>query len=320
MENKSRGIVILYEDLSDSWTGLMKEAELTTLGVHKIAVPGTGSVDSLLSALAAPDGRRIINRLEKEGITVEYELHALEWLLPRGLFGEHPDYFRMNTEGARTPDLNCCPSSPGALDVISENAYRLAGMLRQTSERYFLWPDDAAGSACGCEMCRGLNRSDQLLRIDAAVLRGLRAYDPDAKLSFLSYSDTLELPSAAPGEGIFLEFAPMARDHAKPINSPDNPSGKIYTDLLPQLLGVFGPGETHILEYWLDNALFSGYRMPPVKVPFYPDVAEADVRYYTDLGIRNIKTFGSFIGEEYFALHGTPPVREYGGILKKYIR
>ncbi len=317
--NKSRGIVILYEDLSEYWIGLMKEAELTNLGVHKIAVPGTGSVDSLLRGLSAPQGRDLIGRLEKAGITVEYELHALEWLLPRALFGEHPDYFREDARGARDPGLNCCPSASGALEVISENACRLAGMLRQTSDRYFLWPDDAAGGACGCEKCRGLNRSDQILRIDAAVLRGLRAYDPNAKLSFLSYSDTLELPSAAPGEGLFLEFAPMTRDHAKPIGAPDNPSGKVYTGLLPKLLGVFDPGEAHVLEYWLDNALYSGYRMPPVKVPFYPDVAEADVRYYTDLGIRNIKTFGSFIGEEYFRLHGIPPVKEYGEILKKYI-
>lgn len=319
MINKSRGIVILYEDITNYWIELMKEAGLTTLGIHKIAVPGTGSVNTLLDELSKPNGRELICCLQNAGITVEYELHALEWLLPRSLFKDKPELFRMDSHGMRNNDFNLCPSNQNALEIITENANRLAGLLNQASDNYYLWPDDAAESRCCCEACRSLNNSDQAVIIVNAILKGLRMYNPCARMSFLSYSDTLQIPSVRPDEGVFLEFAPMNRDHIKPINADDNESGRMYTNLLPRLLEIFKPEETHILEYWLDNALYSGYRMPPVKVPFLPHVTEADVSYYTSLGIKNIKSFGSFIGEEYFRLHGKPPVKEYGEILKKYI-
>ncbi len=319
MKSKSKGIVILYEDITDHWIDWMKEAELTTLGIHKIAIPGTASIDVLLHDLAAPQGRELIYRLENAGITAEYELHALEWLLPRDLFKTKPDFFRVDSNGIRKNDYNLCPSNSGALEIISENSFRLTKQLNQTSGNYFLWPDDAAESHCKCEACRSLNNSDQAVIIVNAILKGLRMYDSKARISFLSYSDTLQIPAVKPDSGVFLEFAPMNRDHTKAINANDNDSGRIYTNLLPQLLELFKPEETHILEYWLDNALYSGYRMPPVKVPFHPDVTEEDVRYYTSFGIENIKSFGSFIGEEYFKLHGKPPIKQYGDILKKYI-
>ncbi|MHB1153318.1 MAG: DUF4838 domain-containing protein [Eubacteriales bacterium] len=319
MKSKSRGIVILYEDITDYWIELMKEAELTALGIHKIAIPGTRSVDTLLDELSALHGRELIYSIENAGITVEYELHVLEWLLPRNLFKVEPELFRMDSSGIRNNDFNLCPSNHNALEIIADHAYKLAKQLQQTSDNYYLWLDDAADSHCSCEACLSLNQSDQAVLTVNAILKGLRLYNPCAKISFLSYSGTLQIPVIKPADGVFLEFAPMNRDHTKPINASGNTSGRIYTNLLPQLLEIFKPEETHILEYWLDNALYSGYRMPPVKVPFLSDVTEADVRYYSNMGIQNIKSFGSYIGGEYFKMHGKPPVKEYGKILKKYI-
>ncbi|MDD4774250.1 MAG: DUF4838 domain-containing protein [Eubacteriales bacterium] len=319
MITNNKGIVILYEDITEYWLELLKESGLTTLGVHKIAVPGTRSVDALLTELASPHGRELINRIEKAGVTVEYELHAMEWLLPRELFADRPELFRADKNGKRTNDLNCCPSNDNALELISANALRLAKLLDQTSDNYFLWLDDAKDSHCACGGCRGMNNADQALTVVGAILRGLRVHNPRARAAFLSYTDTLQVPSLTPDEGIFLEFAPMNRDHTQPIAAPGNESGRIYTQLLPRLLERFKPEQTHILEYWLDNALYSGYRKPPVKVPFEPAVTEADVAYYTGLGITNIKTFGSFIGEDYFRLHGKPPLGEYGEILARHI-
>lgn len=319
MKSKSRGIVILYEDITDYWIELMKEAELTALGIHKIAIPGTRSLDILLEELSSPHGREQLYSIENAGITVEYELHALEWLLPRNLFKDEPELFRMDSSGIRNNDFNLCPSNHNALEIIANNANILAKQLRQTSDSYYLWLDDAADSHCSCEACLSLNQSDQAVLTVNAILKGLRLYNPFAKISFLSYSGTLQIPAIKPDNGVFLEFAPMNRDHTKPINASGNASGRIYTNLLTELLEIFKPEETHILEYWLDNALYSGYRLPPVKVPFLSDVTEADVRFYTNLGIRNIKSFGSFTGGEYFKLHGKPPVKEYGEILKKYI-
>ncbi|MBR4866946.1 MAG: DUF4838 domain-containing protein [Clostridia bacterium] len=313
-----RGLVFLYEDLHPHWVDLYRDSKLETLGVHMIALPGTNSVNCLIDALEKEGGRENIEALEQAGVKVEYELHAGEWLLPRDLFEEHPEYFRMNQDGVRTNDVNFCPANREALDIVADRAEKLAGIIRQKSHRYYLWLDDVDNGSCYCEHCRNLSSADQYILILEAILRGLRRYDPEAMLAFLAYGTVLTVPSWVP-EGIFLEFAPMTRDHEKPITCPDDPRSVAYLELLNRLLKVFRAEEAEILEYWLDNALYSGYHYPPVKVPFHAAVCDADTAYYTSLGIPTVKTFASYIGGTYFDLHGEPPIREYGEILLKYI-
>lgn len=319
--NTTKGVVLLYEDLCEHWVRWCREGGLTSLGVHKIALPGQGSVDALLEALDAPGGRRIIGMLEDAGVTVEYELHALEWLLPRELFDKNPAMFRVNGDGVRTNDCNLCPSSPEALERVSEGAYKLAKILGQSSHRYFFWLDDAVKAGCSCEKCRaaGLNGADQGILTANAIAAGVKAYDSAASAAYLAYADAKCLPSIRPADNVFLEFAPMDRDHAKPICDPAEERGAGYCRLLTDLLTVFPAESTHVLEYWLDNALYSGYKMPPVKVPFHADVCDADTEFYTSMGVKHIKTFASYICEEYHTLHGEPPIGEYGTILGKYL-
>lgn len=317
----TRGAVILYEDLCESWIRWMREARLTNLGVHKIALPGQGSVQALLNDLEKPNGREMIERLEDSGVTVEYELHALEWLLPRELFGKDKTLFRMNDSGERTNDTNLCPSNAHALEIVSENAYRLSQKLRQNSDNYYLWPDDAHNASCHCEKCRaaGLNGADQGILMANAIAQGVRAYNPKAKCAYIAYADAKAMPTRRPSDSVFLEFAPMDRDHAKPITDETEERSARYVRLLEGLIGVFGAENTEVLEYWLDDAWFSGYKMPPAEVPLEKEVWEKDIAFYASLGIRKIKTFASYIGDEYCRLHGEPPVSAYGEILSKYI-
>ena len=319
--DKTRGVVLLYEDLCGHWIRWCREGNLTSLGVHKIALPGQGSVDALLDSLNAPGGRRIIGMLEDAGVAVEYELHALEWLLPRHLFAGNPAMFRMNEEGVRTADCNLCPSSPEALEAVSENAYRLAKILGQKSHRYFFWLDDAVHAGCSCAKCRaaGYTGADQGILTANAIAAGIKAYDSEGSAAYLAYADARTLPKIRPAGNVFLEFAPMDRNHDRPICDPAEERGAAYCRLLADLLTIFPAESTHILEFWLDNALYSGYKMPPVKVPFHEDVADADAAFYTSLGIRHIKTFASYICEEYHTRHGEPPIGSYGKILQKYI-
>ncbi|MFA6948183.1 MAG: hypothetical protein WCQ72_04315, partial [Eubacteriales bacterium] len=104
-----------------------------------------------------------------------------------------------------------------------------------------------------------------------------------------------------------------------PISDPGEERGRRWLSELDSLLTVFAADEAQILEYWLDNALYSGYKMPPVRVPFDEKVFESDVAAYTSRGIGTIKTFGSMIGEPYVMLYGEPPVRRYGELLAKYL-
>ena len=92
-----------------------------------------------------------------------------------------------------------------------------------------------------------------------------------------------------------------------------------YIKLLEGLLKIFPAETTHVLEYWFDNALYSDFKKPPVKIPFNEYVMDEDMKMYTSYGIDKIKSFGSYIDEEYFNLHGNPPIGAYGDILAKYI-
>jgi len=67
---------------------------------------------------------------------LEFGGHMLSTLVPRSLFAEHPDYFRMNEKGQRIADHNFCPSS-GAMDVLRENAASFFKELPEIS--YFIY-------------------------------------------------------------------------------------------------------------------------------------------------------------------------------------
>lgn len=322
--DKSRGIVILYEDLSEKWLKWAKSAGLTNIGIHKIAISGAGtesSLKSLIGEIGRPGGRRIIKSLNEIGIETEYELHSLSWLLPRDLIEKDKTMFRMNSDGERVNDKGFCPSSENAKEIISENAYKLAGILKQNSDNYFLWPDDAFDCGCMCEKCRErrLNGADTGMIFSNAVADGLKAYNSRAREAYIAYADAKAVPQIKPNDNVFLEFAPMNRDHNKAMNDPNNEEGLKYINLLEALLKIFPAETTHILEYWFDNALYSSNKKPPVKLPFNAPVMDKDTAMYTSYGIQNIKSFGSYIDDEYYSLYGDPPIEKYGSILAKYI-
>jgi len=314
---QKRGIVILIDEIDDTWLTLCKEAGLNVLGVHELASEKPNSVQKILDRLTEKPVRKQLARFEKAGIAVEYELHAVEWLLPRALFGTNPDLFRENGAGKRVPDGNCCVSNPLALEILSERARMLAKLLRQSGENFHFWMDDAEDAVCRCEKCSALSGADQNMLMMNAVAEGLASIDRNAKAAWLAYADALTVPRIKPRPSLFLEFAPMLRDHREPITSAGVQNTK-YRELLPALLKIFSPADAHVLEYWLDNALFSHYQKPPAKLRFDPAVIEADTAFYRSLGINFITSFGSWLGEDYRALYGLPPAAEYGAALRKY--
>lgn len=311
---KNLGLVILIEDFIPEWIEWSKKAGIATLGLHKIAIPGSDSVSDLLRQLDN-DKRSLISRFQDNGISIQYELHALEWLLPRSLFSDKPKLFR-EKERKRNNDLNCCVSNNEALEIISQNSYTLAKLLKQESFDYFFWTDDAFDGFCECDMCSSLSPSDQNMLIVNAMLKGVRAYNSKARMSYLAYASALQVPSVKPDDGVFLEFAPMDRNHFKPITDQNEEKSQNYVSLLKELLKIFPSCDSQILEYWYDIALYSGYKYPPVKAPLSIDIISADAGFYTSLGIDTIKSFASYISSEYCKLHGEPPLDEFNNVFK----
>ena len=84
---------------------------------------------------------------------------------------------------------------------------------------------------------------------------------------------------------------------------------------LPALLDFFGKEDAKVLEYWMDNSLFSGWKRPPKEFHLTAPTCAADVAEYRKLGFDSITSFGCFLGEDYRDLYGDADLSEYDRIL-----
>ena len=312
---RMRGAVLSVEDLETAdWPRIAHENGINTLGTHI-------TPDQVLRFWESEKGRQFQADCQKYGILMEHELHAMSALLPREYFSQDSTMFRMDENGRRTADFNCCASSARALDTIASRALFYARHLTSTNHRYYFWLDDGA-PVCHCPQCSELTASEQALIIENRMLEAIRTYDPEAMLAHLAYYSSLQAPrKVKPHEGIFLEFAPFQRRLDKPITDSigevrdigNNAKNLVY---LKENLEVF-PAETAVvLDYWLDVSMASGWKKPAVELPWNGDVFRADIATYASMGIHNITTFAVYMDSTYFKAYPHPIyLKEYGDAL-----
>ena len=313
----TRGIIVSVRDLSGmlDWPSLAREAGLTTIATH------IGPHDVMLF-MRSGRGTRFADACACNGIRMEHELHALDWLLPRMMFASEPSLFRMNTKGERTPDSNCCPSNPFALEIIVGRAVEVARICHSTTGRYFYWMTDN-GEKCNCSKCKHLSSTDQALIVENAIVRALRTeIDPNATLAHLAYQNTMDPPQfVKPDPNLFLEFAPFERWCVKGVPRRDPlTEGGLWLEKLDRLLEVFPVATSQVLEYWLDASLFSCWRKPLVRIPWDAARTRDEIAAYRKRGIRNITTFAVNVDDDYiadFGLDSLACVYEYGRLLSE---
>ena len=299
-----KGFILSHIELDGRMVERLKESGLDLIGIH----PGGGEtaaqvLDELLDYLKNPEFTAKLAELEANGMEIEYELHALNWLLPKSVLDEHEDWKRVDGDGNRTHKYNFCVSADGVLDYVTDRCYYLATQLGQKSHRYNIWMDDIKDGYCHCEKCKKLTAADQTMIFCLAVLRGLRRYDPEATQSYLAYFDTLEAPkSIPPQDGIFLEFAPIERWTQGATHE---------FDAVPGLIEYFGSDTAKVLEYWVDNSLFSKWKKPPVKCVLDKEGMKRDLKFYRAAGFKDMTSFGLYLGAEHTDLHGEFSIKEY---------
>ncbi|MDY4481528.1 MAG: DUF4838 domain-containing protein [Candidatus Cryptobacteroides sp.] len=281
------------------------------------------------SIYGAPRTTQIWTDFQKKcadaGIDLEYEEHMMSFLLPRDLFDTHPEYFRMDENGNRTKDANGCPSSEGALEQVRKNAREIGLNYEPTNDKYYFWLDDG-GDICHCPKCKGLNASDQALIFENEVIKSLKTINPKAKLAHLCYFNTLYAPEVTePHPDIFLEFAPFYRTWAEPLANTwaKGNNGLSHADYLRALkenLEVFPAETAQVLEYWMDDSLFSGWDPNNlVEVPWKSEVFLSDIATYASYGIRDITCYAAYVGPSYVLKFGYPNfLAEYGQGLLNY--
>ena len=224
---------------------------------------------------------RLLPELRKRGFMIEVGGHILSTFLPRALFKDHPDWFRRNRDGARTPDFNFNPFQPDALEHLTAAA---ASFLAEAPEAslFHLWPDDLSEGGWTTEPGKEhYTASDQSLLVANNIVTRLRQKLPGAQLVFLSYHDTMPVPrQVAPAAGITYFYAPRERCYTHSLDDPNCAANRKYAQALEAALPVFGAANAELAEYYPDQILFQNMVNPPL-----PEVMTADTRYYRRLGI-----------------------------------
>ena len=73
-----------------------------------------------------------------------------------------------------------------------------------------------------------------------------------------------------------------------------------------------------ILEYWLDNSLFSKWTKPPKELHTNKEEIFADIKEYVSLGFKDITTFACYLGSDYEELFGEPDITDYSNAFKQF--
>ena len=302
----STSILIHPEEVTKKWIDRAKAKGYDVLALH----PRGGkraheTLAEMLETLKTPEFRALLDYAAEIGLKIEYEFHAVGYLLPRELFAAHPEYFRLNDDGERTPDCNLCFSNAEAVGIIKRRAAELAKQLYRSTHRFYFWADDVKSGSCCCEKCRRLSASDKNLFLMNEMIDAIREEIPDAELACLAYQDTITVPEKEkPHDGVFLEYAPIDRDMHVPAEKQD---GEAVSNV-EKLLSFFGKKGSKVLEYWMDNSMLSKWQKPPKK--YIPDreAIAADVRFYKSIGFEVMSSFACFLGDDYEELYGEPDV------------
>lgn len=310
-------IIIHPDELSKKWIEKVVNANVDILGIHPTGgKTASESLENLLELLKTNQFKALIDYAVMNNIKIEYELHAASFLMPRKLFDEKPEFFRMNKDGVRTNDWNFCVSNQEALSLFAKNAKELVLKLYKSSNFYYFWMDDGRDTYCHCEKCKKYSPSDQQMIAINAMLEEIKKEVPTAKMAYLAYIDSIVTPKLVKAnKDVFLEYAPFE----KYTNKDENAKELIDQEeqMIEPLLDLFGRENAKVLEYWYDNSLFSNWKKPPKKFILNEKGMTEDIKRYIEKGFSNIATFGCFLGNDYEELYGEVDITPFTKVIKK---
>lgn len=269
------------------------------------------------SQLTIPE---LLPEFARRGIDLEYGGHVMPLLLPRALFGEHPEYFPESPDGVRTEDGNLCSSNAAALATVSANAVQYVRDYPEMRVLHIWGADLWHGGWCRCAACAPLSAQDQSLRACNAVARGLADAGMPRPICYLAYHDTLDADlTLRPDPNVVAEFAPRERCYGHAMNDPECATNRRYAAALERYVELF-EGRVRLFEYYGDAILYFGCPVPMAQV------IAADLAYYQQLGIRDILMlqFGAFSAWAYplnfltFAAATTGAANRYAHYTTRY--
>ena len=311
-------ILIHPDELTENWIKRAKENSIDVIGIHPVGgYRASESLSELVELMEDNNFTNLIDEAIEQGIKIEYEMHAASYLLPRDLFLSNPEYFRMDENGNRTNDKNMCVSNQKALTYVAKNAALLSSKLYKSTDRYYFWMDDVKDKRCMCDKCRHLSMSDQQMIYVNNMLKEIQMTNPKAKMVYLAYFDCIEPPKwIKPIKGVFFEYAPMEKYTLS--NEEYSKLGIDESENLKNLFKTFSYADSKVLEYWLDNSMYSDWKKPEKKFIQDKRRIEEDIKRYLDYGFEYISSFACYLGPEYEKLYGQPDISAFFNAVNEY--
>ncbi len=230
-----------------------------------------------------PDEKYLGEEAKKRGLTSWGGGHILRTtLLPRELFGKHPDYFRMDAAGNRTDDGNLCCSSRAGLKIIARNAEEFVSG-HPDIENLNVWGEDIwGGSWCYCPDCSKLSPQAQYMITCNAIAREFKKSKIKIPVVYIAYQDTLTPDiSILPESNLRLHWAPRQRSYGKTLSDISSELNRWHVSLLEEWIRIFGASRVDVFEYYGDSLLFW-------NVPFpMPRVIAGDISFYNSRKIND---------------------------------
>ena len=124
---QTASLLIHPEELDQKWIKRCADLKIPTLALHPVGgyrAPLT--MKAMLDRLETEEFRALIDNACENGLTIEYEMHAMRYFLPKTEFEHHPEWFRVDENGERNADLNCGAANEEALAFIAKRAAEAA--------------------------------------------------------------------------------------------------------------------------------------------------------------------------------------------------
>lgn len=226
-----------------------------------------------------------IGLAEELGLRLEIGGHGLAKMLPRKLFSDKPELFRMfqpeDFNGRRLNDSNFCVTNPEAGKIVKEN-FRKELEAAKGAYGFHAWADDLpAGGWCLCPSCRSFSPADQSMLAMNLFAETVRECKCDVRIANIAYHDTMYPGiNINPAPETFLLFAPRERCYGHAIDDPSCRRNRFYMEALKAWREKCKDNrDNHTFEYYFDQILFRG------MYPFLPDVILDDMKAYQENGI-----------------------------------
>ena len=218
----------------------------------------------------------------KLGFRKETGGHEMSACLPRDLYKERPELFRMfqpeDFSGKRLPDSNFCASNPKTRELFAANYLkRVTPSATLGYYAHHAWADDLpAGGWCLCSRCRAYAPTDQSQMAMNTEARAIRRAGLKLRVPALAYHDTL-FPSelVEPDPLCFLLYAPRERCYAHALDDPRCTRNAGHLKGLEAWARRYAKNDdAHTFEYYTDQMLFRGH------TPYLPETLLGDADVY----------------------------------------